>query len=588
MTFVHRAGLHGLLRAVGVRPAAPPAAAGPHLAEAAVAVAAPAARTLLDAIELVEAEVESAAASCARQSDRALAQLHNVAGIAAHILVESHEVATAAAAASANVTAVAAAGEELSAAGREIAEQAARSAAAGRRAVDDSEAAASAMATLAGAADAIGEVVRTIAAIAARTNLLALNATIEAARAGEAGRGFAIVAAEVKELSRQTATATQQISQRITGMQHATRGSVAAIRQVGEAVAGIDAASAAVAAAVEQQEATIRQVAERLRATAGETDRVALSMTQVAADGTRVREAASAAQLEATAMASTVEALRGDLTLQLRRGETAATALPLAMEARLRLGSKEYAATVLDMSPTDALVRLPPEIALPHEARVQLHLPGLGTLEGTLADSSRGRVVVALASGSVGDGVRQRLDQISADCAHFGAGVRAYAAEIANALAAALSGGALTAEALFDTNYQAVADSDPPQFITKFTQTADRLVRPVLDRALAFDDRVVGVFVVDRNGYTATHNSNVSQPQRRGDPLWNARHCRNRRMFNDRAGIAGGRTTRATLVQCYERDMGGGQSMTITEADAPIFAAGRHWGGLRMMYRPTM
>jgi methyl-accepting chemotaxis protein len=65
----------------------------------------------------------------------------------------------------------------------------------------------------------------------------------------------------------------------------------------------------------------------------------------------------------------------------------------------------------------------------------------------------------------------------------------------------------------------------------------------------------------------------------------NARHCRNRRLFDDRTGLAAGRSTRAHLLQSYERDMGGGERMMIKEADAPIMVGGRHWGAFRLMYQ---
>src|SRR5205085_3448299 len=103
------------------------------------------------------------------------------------------------------------------------------------------------------AAGRIGDVVKLITAIAEQTNLLALNATIEAARAGEAGRGFAVVASEVKQLASQTAKATEEIGSQIAGMQAATRESVGAIKEISTTIGRISEIASTIAAAVEEQ-----------------------------------------------------------------------------------------------------------------------------------------------------------------------------------------------------------------------------------------------------------------------------------------------------------------------------------------------
>ncbi|HKJ95108.1 MAG TPA: methyl-accepting chemotaxis protein, partial [Gammaproteobacteria bacterium] len=83
----------------------------------------------------------------------------------------------------------------------------------------------------------------------------------------------------------------------------------------------------------------------------------------------------------------------------------------------------------------------------------------------------------------------------------------------------------------------------------------------------------------------ATHALHVSQPQRPDDPVWNAAHCRNRRLFDDRVGRNASRNTEPFLLQMYRRDMGGGQYVLFRDASAPIFVNGRHWGAVRVIYR---
>ena len=106
-----------------------------------------------------------------------------------------------------------------------------------------------------------------------------------------------------------------------------------------------------------------------------------------------------------------------------------------------------------------------------------------------------------------------------------------------------------------------------------------------LDSFLSAAPGIIGVFMVDKNGYAPTHNSSVSNPQKPGDRAWNTKNCRNRWIFDDRAGLAAGRTTRDCLMQCYERDMGNGERVTIKEAVTPIYVRQRHLGGLRVMYK---
>ena len=159
------------------------------------------------------------------------------------------------------------------------------------------------------------------------------------------------------------------------------------------------------------------------------------------------------------------------------------------------------------------------------------------------------------------------------------------AAEVARLLEEALQSGAIQPRDLFDEDYRPVEGSAPPQHLTRFVSLAERIFPQVQERVLDWSDKVVYCIAADRNGYIACHNRKYNHAQRPGELAWNTAHCRNRRIFNDRTGLASARNQRPFLLQTYRRDMGGGQFVILKEAAAPITVAGRHWGGLRLAFR---
>jgi methyl-accepting chemotaxis protein len=227
----------------------------------------------------------------AEQMLGASANLADVADSASHRTAGAAE---ASGQASANVRDIASAAEELAASVEEINRQVAQSSTVAGKAVGEAERTNVEIKALDEAARRIGDVVKLITAIAEQTNLLALNATIEAARAGEAGRGFAVVASEVKALAGQTAKATEEISTHISGMQQATVRSVDAIAGIQRTIREVGEITGTIAAAVTEQGAATQEIArsaeiasKRTGETAGEVGRVS-----EATDKTR-KEAAS-------------------------------------------------------------------------------------------------------------------------------------------------------------------------------------------------------------------------------------------------------------------------------------------------------
>lgn len=173
---------------------------------------------------------------------------------------------------------VAASVEEMTQTIAEIASNAERSAAVAKEASQLATVSNSQIADLGSAADEIGKVIQVIQDIAEQTNLLALNATIEAARAGEAGKGFAVVATEVKELAKQTGAATDDIRQRIEGIQQSTGKAIASIREISEVVEKVNMVASTIASAVEEQNVTTREMARHIGETAQSAEGVSTAV----------------------------------------------------------------------------------------------------------------------------------------------------------------------------------------------------------------------------------------------------------------------------------------------------------------------
>lgn len=190
-------------------------------------------------------------------------------------------VARAAEEASSNVSSVSSSAEELSASILEISSQVAQSSKVSGDAQEKARVTSDKVQNLMTSADRIGEVVQLITDIAEQTNLLALNATIEAARAGEAGKGFAVVASEVKTLASETAKATEEIAKQIADIQIATKDSGSAIKEIIDVIKRMDEISNAVAAAVEQQSAATNEISKNVQQASEGTSEVSKNITEV-------------------------------------------------------------------------------------------------------------------------------------------------------------------------------------------------------------------------------------------------------------------------------------------------------------------
>lgn len=172
--------------------------------------------------------------------------------------------------------------EEMHAAIKEISHNTSNASNMTRSAVDLSERANQIVSELSGSSEEIGEVIKTITSIAQQTNLLALNATIEAARVGEAGKGFAVVAGEIKELARETRTATDDISQKIESVQSASTRAVEAISRIAAVINDIEEVFTTIVGAVEEQSATTNEISSNLSSVATSSSDITEKIEDVA------------------------------------------------------------------------------------------------------------------------------------------------------------------------------------------------------------------------------------------------------------------------------------------------------------------
>jgi methyl-accepting chemotaxis protein len=222
---------------------------------------------IINTVSHASTELEASASSLTNNAERSQR-------LATTVAAASEEAST-------NVHSVAAASEELSSSVNEISRQVQESARMAGEAVGQARTTTERVSELSKAASRIGDVVELINTIAGQTNLLALNATIEAARAGEAGRGFAVVASEVKALAEQTAKATGEIGQQISGIQNATQDSVTAIREISGTIERLSEISSAIAAAVEEQGAATQEISRNVQQAAQGTQQVSANITDV-------------------------------------------------------------------------------------------------------------------------------------------------------------------------------------------------------------------------------------------------------------------------------------------------------------------
>ena len=435
----------------------------------------------------------------------------------------------------------------------------------------------------------IGKVVNLIATIAQQTKLLALNAAIEAARAGPAGRGFAVVASEVKALSAQTQAATDEIKRKIEKLQNDAGISIAAVHRIAEANQAVRPMFTGIASAVTDQAAT--------------TDGISRSATDnsrfigVVADGaTDIKQAAVGATAHGEAVdrsgqdvARLAERLKTRCVIFLRLTEAGDRRrherLPCELAVDIEGGGGAAQGQTVDISEGGILLRLRQTQSVAVDDILTLRIASIGVCRLRLVNQS---VLGLHLQFHDLDDVTQaklahKLTTIRSENTEFIDLAITTASRISRAFEEAVTQRRISQDDLFDNNYVPIPHTNPLQHRTHFLEVLESILPGIQEPLLARDKRMVFCAAVDRNGYLPVHNNVYSKPQRPGEVLWNTANSRNRRIFDDRAGLSAGRVVRRYIIQNYPRDMGDRMVM-MWEIGAPIRVFGRQWGGLRMAY----
>jgi methyl-accepting chemotaxis protein len=436
----------------------------------------------------------------------------------------------------------------------------------------------------------IGNVVNLIAAIARQTNLLALNAKIEAARAGVAGRGFAVVADEVKALSVETQKATDEIAGRIGKLQHDAAALIAAVNQIIGMVENVQPVFGAVATAAVEQNATTSELARNAAVSSQ-------FVTAVADGATEIEQAAAAARVQSDIVdRSSVSAvqlaseLKTRFAIFLRQTEIGDRRrhdrLPCELPVTLNHPSGAVRGHTLDLSEGGMLATLD----APETMRIDDVLDA--------AISTIGSVGVRIANRS-GKGmhfefmrlhpeVRVALDHRLASIREENSVLIGRAIKIAGQISAEfetlVSTGQIAFDDLFDNNYVPMPGTDPVQYSTRFLPLLEKVLPPIQDPLYDGNPNMTLCSAIDRNGYIPVHRPKHSQPQRPGDPHWNDRNCRNRRLYDDPLRLSAARSTRPYTIQQFRHEREG-KLLLIRSVAAPIRVFGKHWGAVRTTYR---
>jgi len=300
--------------------------------------------------------------------------------------------------------------------------------------------------------------------------------------------------------------------------------------------------------------------------------------------GERVTSAGKAVTLHA-------QKLKARCAVLLRQGERddkrRSERLPCRLKIELKAQNRAISAPVHEISSEGVLITGPEASRLPVNERYEAMLEEVGGCRIRITEQVKAGALARFeaASAELQEKIEDKLWALHEENNEFVARAMEAGSTLTKIFESAVDRGEISVQDMFDADYVEIPGTDPQQHRTKILPWADRALPPFQEAFLAKDPRMAFCVVIDRNGYLPVHNKIYSHPQRPGDVAFNTANSRNRRIFNDTAGLAAGRNQAPYLIQSYARDMGNGTTVMMREIDVPIRVRGRHWGGFRTAYK---
>jgi methyl-accepting chemotaxis protein len=433
----------------------------------------------------------------------------------------------------------------------------------------------------------ISSTIGEIANIAAKINLLALNATIEAARAGAAGRGFAVVASEVKDLANASALVSQDIQRRLDKMLGSAARVISSIAEISNTVEAIDPVFASVSSSVESQVQSVAELAHSASRASSHLNEVTEIANKIDAHANKAKQLGATMQASSNVANTEITQLARVFIATLRQSEIGDrrqhNRWPIEIPVTIALSERKYSTLSIDISSGGVLIAKTDDMqSLPKTAKITL--ANIGTISVEIKAVSTIGIHCSFSEKTDDFDIKlsNLLAVMEAENRPLYESSVALATKVSKAFELAVDKKIISTESLFDVNYIPVIGSNPQQFNVSSLSVLEPLLTPIQEACLSENPKTVFCIAVDRNGYIPVHNVEYSHEQREDDPIWNARHARSKRIFNDRNGIIAARNIKAFNLQNYRRDMGGGQYVIMKEANSPIIVHGRHWGGIRI------